>query len=102
MKTLEGWSALDAADKDPSPEAQEQVLEIYKAVKRIQTTADGKVLFDFLRHKTIEAPTFAPGIPYAAEVGFMREGENNIYRWLVRCVNRASRPEKKGAPNVNT
>lgn len=54
-------------------------------------TSDGKKVLQNLRSKTIEEPTWCSSMPHdeAIHHGFMREGQNSVYRYIVDMIDNA-------------
>lgn len=103
-----GWSGLDGVDlteaqrEDPN-EVYAKTLEQYEndtIVAKAFSTASGKQALELIRERTIEQPAFRPDIANPAEMGYFREGENNMYRWILNCIRRSgdgppSKPKKE-------
>lgn len=104
--------ALEAGDWDPTGnieemaadasgemllEAEGRTLALYSNVTACFRTADGKVFLKWLKDKTIELPAFFPenyplgqngavtALP-ADQQGFIREGQNMIFREIKRMI----------------
>lgn len=92
-----GWSGLDGVDlteaqrEDPN-EVYAKSLEQYAndvIVAKMFSTASGKRALELIRNRTIEQPSFLPNIANPSEMGYFREGENNMYRWFLKVIERA-------------
>lgn len=89
MLAGEGWSALDAisAEKEPDPAAVEADFALSKAIAATFSAGAGGEVLAWLRQRTIEQPAFNPDAgPMAASQGFFREGQNSIYREIMRRI----------------
>lgn len=87
-----GWAGVDApsAVSDEEQErAAEEAHRINSAIHRTFAGGTGAIVLDWLRDMTIEKPSFNPSSPNATVEGFTREGQNSIYRELVRRMRAA-------------
>lgn len=90
LKTLgvEGWQALDP-DSEPNKQARaEKALERYSRAKLVAdafTGEKGRAALDFIRSQTTLAetwPSVGMGHDNAVAMGFFREGQNALVRWI--------------------
>ena len=68
----------------PSP-APTPAEALHQRAKRLLGSADGQHLMHALRRRTIERPTFPATSNDGQSMALLmalREGENNLYRWL--------------------
>lgn len=87
----------EAANLEMMMEAEARELHEATAVTHSFRTADGKVFLEWLKTKTVDLPTFFPAdyalgakgvvvqLP-AEQQGFIREGQNMIYREIIRLI----------------
>ena len=79
----------------------QQSSELYVNARNVFATEDGQKLMEALRKRTIERPTFPAPTGDGQSIALMmalREGENNICRWLESLAN----PNKIGANKTGT
>lgn len=90
MKTLgvEGWDGLDPNSEKNQQAKAAKALERYQNAKRIAdafTGEKGRACLDFLREQTVLAetwPSVGLGHDNAVAMGFFREGQNALVRWI--------------------
>lgn len=102
----DGWATSDDALADNAEAQYAASLKQYQddlIISDALGSGNGAVLLEFIRSKTIEQPSFIPGSLgietgiaglSAAEQGFIREGQNSMYRWFIDAIARAA----AGAP----
>lgn len=83
-----GWGGLDNQEQiseDLQAERASEDYQINKAIHNTFATPDGAIVLEWLRNATIEQATFNPQLGIVAVLqGCSREGQNSIYRELVR------------------
>ena len=92
-----GWDALHNAPQISAEQQFEQASVRFNEAKMITaalTSASGKRLLSWLRSKTVDQPSFVPG-PHGADQGFFREGQNSIYREILRMMEISKHPPEK-------
>jgi hypothetical protein len=95
----EGWSALNAIGEQPTPDpaAVEADFQLSRSIAATFGSGTGALVLAWLRERTIEQPAFNPDAgPMAASQGFFREGQNSIYREIVRRIAEA----REGPPSA--
>lgn len=86
----------EAATEEMQLEAEARLLHEYNEVTRCFRSPSGRVWLEWLRSKTIEQPAFWPqdGYPVqltAEQQGFIREGQNMLYREIIRMMDVADK-----------
>lgn len=66
------------------------------------TTPEGSQFLDYLREETVEKPAFTPGVADSAAMGYTREGQNSIYRWIRDWMDQALHDPPKLIPYPST
>jgi len=92
-----GWDALHNAPQISAEQKREQAEKRFieaKLISGAMTTASGKRFLAWLRSKTVDQPSFVPG-PHGADQGFFREGQNSIYREILRMMEISKHPPEK-------
>jgi len=89
---IEGWDSIDsleteAPDRD-EPSDQDVIDKLHVAVFN---TPHGMRFLAYLKRTYLDKPVFVPGV--GTEVGFMREGENNVVRDIHRRLIRGLMPK---------
>ncbi len=87
-----GWSALRDSMKPPDPAKQEAAKEHQRDMDYLTSALFGSAqgqrwLREYLKPITVDQPCFVMG--QGNEFGWMREGQNSIYRDIVRRLQRA-------------
>ena len=97
-----GWGGLEHQDENAEAQREERAEEDYRINKAIHSTfgsGDGALVLEWLRDATIEQPTFNPQLGIIAVLqGCSREGQNSIYREIVRRMKLA----EMGPPSAKT
>jgi len=81
----EGIEVLDLEEKRKSKPKDNQI-ELDKAFARTFDTEEGKKVLNYLMHKTLEQPTWVPGLDNS--YGYAREGQNSIIREINQRIER--------------
>lgn len=85
----EGWSALEIKP-GASDEQKAERQRINRMIFATFNTGPGVEFIEWLRERTIMQPSFDPRYgAAAANQGFFREGENNIYRTILKAIHDA-------------
>lgn len=96
--TVGPFESQDRADAARLRDAALQEREIILMVAAVFGSPQGRQLLAHMRSVTIEQPAFLPSSMADSRVtdrmdpvylGFFREGENSIVRWLEQCVRQA-------------
>ena len=76
------WEDL-TSKATPVPEESQ---EIDRIITKVFSTRDGSKVLAFLKHMTIDQPTWYPGED--ASHGYAREGQNSIVREIFKRIER--------------
>ena len=89
----------DAKMKERTLELARESLALGRDIAAVAKTGAGAHLFEWLERCTVALPAFVPGIGEqaytgldAVHQGFLREGQNSIYRELVRLRDMGNNP----------
>lgn len=101
-----GWGDLDQDEQKNDKARQEAAQKSFQDAQKFHicfNTPTGKFVLDWLRTRTVELPGFMPdvipGSLSASEQGFIREGQNSMYREIRRLMKIA----EQGPPEtINT
>lgn len=103
----DGWAGVDAPIKEQTKAQYDAALADYHmavAVTKCYGTTNGKRTLEWMRKMTVDLPCFVPGNietnPFreldAVHQGFLREGQNSLFREILRMFDVA----EAGPPNV--
>lgn len=96
VKTGDGWAGVDPTSEDNAAQREQQALERFQRAKVIADAfADqkGQRALLALREQTIELPSWKPdelGFLNAIGFGMYREGQNQLIRFIERCIEIAA------------
>jgi|TARA_R100000479_G_scaffold151439_1_gene87216 hypothetical protein len=82
-----GWEGIEVLDENVKSEPKDHQLELDKAFARTFETEEGKKVLKHLIEKTLEQPTWIPGLDNS--YGYAREGQNSIVREINQRIERA-------------
>ena len=89
---LDGWEGLENAPEMAKVQQDENALKAYETARMIAgavTSPEGVLFMAWLKSMTADQPCFSPQAiagNYAAEQGFFREGQNSVYRDILRQI----------------
>jgi hypothetical protein len=88
------WEELNATFK-PDAEVEKEKRRLEQAYAELFSSETGQLIFEDLRNRTIEQPTTpqqaVDGAAFNALMA-LREGENNLYRYIKSMVRRGQTP----------
>lgn len=99
---LSGWGYFAPENLEmalaKAREPSETLVELSKAFRRLFSSPDGALVFEHLESRTLRTPVMAPGVPDPVIAAAMREGENNLFRYIAamtRMADRLSEPTRE-------
>lgn len=101
----EGWAGLDPTSPDNTAAREQQARERFERAKVIAdafTDDKGRRALQALRDQTVELAAWKPdelGLLNAIGFGIYREGQDQLIRFIERCIETAERgPTGEGQP----
>lgn len=87
---FEGWDAINLID-NPADQPERPVDDADALIARVFSTSDGQKLMAGLREKFLEQPAWYAGSD--PSLGYVREGQNSVVRYLENAIRRATEPK---------
>lgn len=74
-----------AKAREPSEEQKELAISF----RRLFSGPDGALILEHLQDRTVRTPVMVPGVPDPVIAAAIREGENNLYRYIAAMIRKA-------------
>ena len=85
----DGWEGINVVDFEAVKTKDDDSKRLDRAFARTFETAEGKIVLDYLKEKTINQPTWVIGA--GTDFGFAREGQNSIVRDILQRIERTKK-----------
>ena len=95
QKLISGQTVDPAELERQKADAEERRHYFENLTYRAFSTGDARIwLIEYLKHVTVEQPCYVLGT--GPELGFIREGQNSVYRYIRDCIRNVEGRMKPG------